>query len=72
MTTEPAAVTPATHGLRLVLGADEAGVDYNNRILADLQADPRISEIIDIGVNRSDARRTSSGVTRMWASRRES
>lgn len=50
MTTEP-----ATPGLRLVLGADEAGVDYKNRILADLQADPRISEIIDIGVNRGDA-----------------
>jgi ribose 5-phosphate isomerase B len=46
---------PGSPGLRLVLGADEAGVDYKNRILADLQADPRISEIIDIGVNRSDA-----------------
>lgn len=55
MTTEPATPTSATPGLRLVLGADEAGVDYKNRILADLQADPRISEIIDIGVNRSDA-----------------
>lgn len=60
MTTEPVTPTPvtptpATPGLRLVLGADEAGVDYKNRILADLQDDPRISEIIDIGVNRSDA-----------------
>jgi ribose 5-phosphate isomerase B len=60
MTTEPATSTqgstkPGSPGLRLVLGADEAGVDYKNRILADLQADPRISEIIDIGVNRSDA-----------------
>jgi ribose 5-phosphate isomerase B len=42
-------------GIRLILGADEAGVDYKNRILADLRGDPRISEIIDIGVNRSDA-----------------
>ena len=42
-------------GIRLILGADEAGVDYKNRILADLSGDPRISEIIDIGVNRSDA-----------------
>ena len=42
-------------GIRLVLGADEAGVDYKNRILEDLRADPRVSEIIDIGVNRSDA-----------------
>ncbi|WP_305887093.1 RpiB/LacA/LacB family sugar-phosphate isomerase [Pseudarthrobacter raffinosi] len=55
MTMDPATPTPATPGLRLVLGADEAGVDYKNRILADLQDDPRISEIIDIGVNRSDA-----------------
>jgi ribose 5-phosphate isomerase B len=44
-----------TTGLRLVVGADEAGVDYKNRILADLRADPRISEVMDIGVNRSDA-----------------
>jgi ribose 5-phosphate isomerase B len=42
-------------GIRLILGADEAGVDYKDRILADLSGDPRISEIIDIGVNRSDA-----------------
>ena len=47
--------TQEKRGLRLVLGADEAGVDYKNRILADLQADPRVSEIIDIGVNRTDA-----------------
>ncbi|HKU30014.1 RpiB/LacA/LacB family sugar-phosphate isomerase [Arthrobacter sp. NyZ413] len=44
-----------TMGIRLVLGADEAGVDYKDRILKDLGNDPRISEIIDIGVNRSDA-----------------
>jgi ribose 5-phosphate isomerase B len=54
MTTTRETSTQTTPGLRLVLGADEAGVDYKNRILADLQADPRISEIIDIGVNRSD------------------
>ncbi|HSN34800.1 MAG TPA: ribose-5-phosphate isomerase [Arthrobacter sp.] len=41
--------------MRVVLGADEAGVDYKNRILEDLRSDPRVSEIIDIGVNRSDA-----------------
>jgi ribose 5-phosphate isomerase B len=43
-----------TAGIRLILGADEAGVDYKDRIVADLRADPRVSEIIDIGVNRSD------------------
>lgn len=41
-------------GLRLVVGADEAGVDYKDRILVDLRQDPRVSEVIDIGVNRSD------------------
>jgi ribose 5-phosphate isomerase B len=59
MTTTAASATAETtaagkKGIRLVLGADEAGVDYKNRILADLQSDPRISEIIDIGVNRTD------------------
>lgn len=42
-------------GIRLILGADEAGVDYKDRILEDLRNDPRIGEIIDIGVSRSDA-----------------
>ncbi|WP_262107262.1 RpiB/LacA/LacB family sugar-phosphate isomerase [Arthrobacter sp. Marseille-P9274] len=40
--------------LRLILGSDEAGVDYKDQILADLRQDPRVGEIIDIGVNRSD------------------
>ncbi|WAH95659.1 RpiB/LacA/LacB family sugar-phosphate isomerase [Arthrobacter sp. MMS18-M83] len=44
-----------TRGFRLILGADEAGVDYKDRIMADLRDDPRISEIIDIGVNRNDS-----------------
>lgn len=42
-------------GLRLILGSDEAGVDYKNQVLEDLRRDPRIVEVIDIGVNRSDA-----------------
>jgi ribose 5-phosphate isomerase B len=41
-------------GLRVIVGADEAGVDYKDRIMADLQGDPRIGEVIDIGVNRGD------------------
>ena len=44
-----------TMGLRLVVGADEAGVDYKDKVLEDLRQDPRVSEVIDIGVNRSDA-----------------
>jgi ribose 5-phosphate isomerase B len=42
-------------GIRLIMGADEAGVDYKDRLMADLRNDSRVSEIIDIGVNRSDA-----------------
>jgi ribose 5-phosphate isomerase B len=30
-------------------------VDYKDQILADLRTDPRIAEVIDIGVNRGDA-----------------
>ena len=41
--------------LKLIVGSDEAGVDYKNAILADLQADDRVVEVIDIGVNRSDS-----------------
>lgn len=40
--------------LRVIVGADEAGVDYKDKILADLQRDPRVTQVIDIGVNRSD------------------
>ena len=42
-------------GIRLIVGADEAGVDYKDQILADLRTDPRVAEVIDIGVNRGDA-----------------
>ena len=47
-------MSPAA-GIRLIVGADEAGVDYKDQILADLRADPRVAEVIDIGVNRGDA-----------------
>jgi ribose 5-phosphate isomerase B len=39
----------------LILGSDEAGGDYKNQILEDLRQDPRVREVIDIGVNRTDA-----------------
>jgi ribose 5-phosphate isomerase B len=41
-------------GLRIILGADEAGVDYKNALVADLEADPRVAEVVDIGVHRGD------------------
>ncbi|MCU1518752.1 MAG: ribose 5-phosphate isomerase [Pseudarthrobacter sp.] len=42
-------------GFRVVLGSDEAGIDYKERLLEDLRTDPRVSEVIDIGVKRSDS-----------------
>lgn len=39
--------------LRIALGADEAGCNYKSTIKADLEADPRIAHIIDVGVHTS-------------------
>lgn len=36
--------------LRIVVGADDAGFDYKERLKADLQADDRVAEVVDIGV----------------------
>lgn len=47
-------MSPAA-GIRLIVGADEAGVDYKDQILADLRTDPRVAEVVDIGVNLGDA-----------------
>ncbi len=37
-------------GLRIVLAADAAGVDYKDVIKADLEADPRVDEVLDVGI----------------------
>jgi ribose 5-phosphate isomerase B len=39
-------------GLRIVIGSDEAGVDYKETLRKDLEADARVAEVIDIGVHR--------------------
>ena len=39
-----------TDTLRVVVGADDAGHDYKERLKADLQADDRVAEVIDVGV----------------------
>ncbi len=36
---------------RVVVAADEAGVSYKDAIKADLLKDPRVKEVIDVGVN---------------------
>ncbi len=37
-------------GFTVVVGADIAGVDYKEAIKADLEADPRVDKVIDVGV----------------------
>ncbi len=41
---------------RVIIGADDAGLEYKEAILADLRDDPRISEVTDVGVYREDPR----------------
>lgn len=35
----------------MVVGCDEAGFEYKERIKADLEADPRVSTVTDVGVS---------------------
>ncbi|WP_306318286.1 MULTISPECIES: ribose-5-phosphate isomerase [unclassified Streptomyces] len=39
-----------TDRLRLVVGCDDAGFEYKERIKADFEADERVAEVIDVGV----------------------
>lgn len=41
-------------GYRVVVGSDLAGFEYKELIKADLTADPRIDEVIDVGVGAGD------------------
>ena len=40
---------------RVAIGSDDAGLAYKDLLLADLRNDPRVSEVIDIGVEPGDA-----------------
>ncbi len=40
--------------LRLVVGCDEAGHDYLQRIKEDLERDPRVASIVDVGTAESE------------------
>lgn len=37
--------------LRIVVGSDDAGYDYKSILKADLENDPRVALVIDVGVN---------------------
>lgn len=41
--------------LRIVIGADDAGLDYKDALKADLLAHPDVSEVIDVGVARGES-----------------
>lgn len=41
-------------GWRVVVGCDDAGLEYKTALKRDLQDDPRVSEVIDVGVGASD------------------
>lgn len=45
-----------TTGIRIVVGNDEAGVEYKNAFVALLEADPRVHWVLDIGVGANDKR----------------
>ena len=42
-------------GWRVVVGNDEAGVEYKNALKALLEADPRVASVQDIGVGANDS-----------------
>ena len=37
--------------LRIVVGADDAGVQYKEILKADLESDDRVAEVVDVGVS---------------------
>ncbi|TKA22073.1 putative ribose 5-phosphate isomerase [Salinomyces thailandicus] len=43
----------AKSGLRIAMGGDDAGVGYKAKIKADLEADPRVASVIDVGVHET-------------------
>ncbi|NTY61830.1 ribose-5-phosphate isomerase [Mycolicibacterium sphagni] len=40
--------------LRVVVGSDDAGLDYKDILLRDLRADPRVSAVVDVGVGHDE------------------
>jgi ribose 5-phosphate isomerase B len=40
---------------RIVVGSDDAGLQYKDALKADLKSDPRVAEVIDVGVGADDS-----------------
>ncbi|MHB1008051.1 MAG: ribose-5-phosphate isomerase [Propionibacteriaceae bacterium] len=41
-------------GIRIVIGCDDAGIEYKNVLKADLELDPRVDQVIDVGVHEGE------------------
>lgn len=41
-------------GLRIIVGADDAGYEYKEILKRDLEADPRVDSVIDVGVGSEE------------------
>jgi ribose 5-phosphate isomerase B len=46
--------TARTRALRIVVGCDDAGLTYKDRLKADLEADDRVASVVDVGVTESE------------------
>lgn len=46
--------TTDRQGLRIVVGSDDAGLRLKDALKADLEADPRVAEVVDVGVGAGD------------------
>ncbi|KAK8137136.1 D-erythrulose-4-phosphate isomerase 2 [Apiospora sp. TS-2023a] len=44
-------MTSTNSKLRIAIGGDDAGFEYKAKLAADLAADPRVGEVIDVGPN---------------------
>jgi ribose 5-phosphate isomerase B len=41
-------------GLRVVIGCDDAGIEYKEALRTQLEQDPRVASVVDVGVAREE------------------
>lgn len=46
--------TESPQPFRLVIGGDDAAVQYKKQLLADLHSDPRVASVVDLGVGEDE------------------
>lgn len=56
--------------LRIVVASDDAGYDYKRAIVADLEADPRVASVEDVGVHGDGLKDSSYGQVAITAAER--